>query len=121
MANTPRSPQEPTDPAQLRRDYRRQDLRRGDLADDPVAQFRRWFDQAVAAALDEPNAMVLGTSDGVRPSARTVLLKAFDGRGFVFFTHYESRKATEIAARWESLPPRIRDSISALILANSGE
>ncbi|MCP9786940.1 pyridoxamine 5'-phosphate oxidase [Cyanobium sp. N5-Cardenillas] len=94
-------PANPTDPAQLRRDYRRQELRRGDLADDPVAQFRRWFDQAVAAALDEPNAMVLGTSDGVRPSARTVLLKAFDERGFVFFTHYESRKATEIAAHPE--------------------
>jgi pyridoxamine 5'-phosphate oxidase len=91
----------PTDPAQLRRDYRRQALRRGDLAADPVAQFRRWFDQAVAAELIEPNAMVLGTSDGVRPSARTVLLKAFDGRGFVFFTHYESRKATEIAAHPE--------------------
>jgi len=91
----------PTDPAQLRRDYRRQALRRGDLADDPVAQFRRWFDQAVAAALDEPNAMVLGISDGVRPSARTVLLKAFDARGFVFFTHYESRKASEIGAHPE--------------------
>lgn len=88
----------PTDPALLRRHYQRADLRRADLADDPVAQFRRWFDQAVAAGLDEPNAMVLGTSDGVRPSARTVLLKAFDARGFVFFTHYDSRKATEIAA-----------------------
>ncbi|MCP9846026.1 pyridoxamine 5'-phosphate oxidase [Synechococcus sp. Lug-A] len=91
-------PPVPTDPAQLRRHYQRADLRRADLADDPVAQFRRWFDQAVAAGLDEPNAMVLGTSDGVRPSARTVLLKAFDARGFVFFTHYDSRKATEIAA-----------------------
>ncbi len=94
-------PPDPTDPAQLRRDYRRQALRRVDLAEDPVAQFRRWFDQAVAAELDEPNAMVLGTSDGRRPSARTVLLKAFDERGFVFFTHYESRKATEIAAHPE--------------------
>lgn len=94
-------PPDPTDPAQLRRDYRRQDLRRGDLAEEPVAQFRRWFDQAVAAGLDEPNAMVLGTSDGARPSARTVLLKAFDARGFVFFTHYESRKASEIAAHPE--------------------
>ncbi|MBC1261989.1 pyridoxamine 5'-phosphate oxidase [Synechococcus sp. BSF8S] len=91
----------PTDPAQLRRDYRRAALRRADLAADPVAQFRLWFDQAVAAELSEPNAMVLGTSDGTRPSARTVLLKAFDGRGFVFFTHYESRKATEIAAHPE--------------------
>jgi pyridoxamine 5'-phosphate oxidase len=94
-------PATPTDPAQLRRYYRRQDLRRGDLAEDPVAQFRRWFDQAVAAALDEPNALVLGTSDGHRPSARTVLLKAFDERGFVFFTHYESRKASEIGAHPE--------------------
>ncbi len=88
----------PTDPAQLRRDYRRAALRRADLAADPVAQFRHWFDQAVAAQLSEPNAMVLGTTHGNRPSARTVLLKAFDARGFVFFTHYESRKAREIAA-----------------------
>ena len=101
MLPDPMSPPEPTDPAQLRRDYRNAALRRGDLADDPVAQFRRWFDQAVAAGLEEPNAMVLGTSDGRRPSARTVLLKAFDGRGFVFFTHYDSRKATEIAAHPE--------------------
>lgn len=91
-------PPAPTDPAQLRRHYQQANLRRADLADDPVAQFRRWFDQAVTAELQEPNAMVLGTSDGVRPSARTVLLKAFDARGFVFFTHYDSRKATEIAA-----------------------
>jgi pyridoxamine 5'-phosphate oxidase len=91
----------PTDPAQLRRDYRSAALRRADLAADPVTQFRRWFDQAVAAELSEPNAMVLGTSDGHRPSARTVLLKAFDARGFVFFTHYGSRKATEIAAHPE--------------------
>ncbi len=91
-------PPAPADPARLRRDYRRAALRRVDLAADPVDQFRRWFDQAVAAELPEPNAMVLGTTDGSRPSARTVLLKAFDGRGFVFFTHYESRKATEIAA-----------------------
>ncbi|KEF40921.1 MAG: pyridoxine 5'-phosphate oxidase [Cyanobium sp. CACIAM 14] len=89
------------DPAQLRRDYRRAELRRADLAADPVEQFRRWFEQAVAAELSEPNAMVLGTSDGSRPSARTVLLKAFDARGFVFFTHYESRKATEIAVHPE--------------------
>ena len=90
-----------SDPAQLRRDYRREDLRRADLAADPVEQFRRWFDQALAAELSEPNAMVLGTSDGRRPSSRTVLLKAFDERGFVFFTHYESRKALEIAAHPE--------------------
>ena len=88
---------EPPDIAQLRRDYRRDGLRRVDLAADPVAQFRRWFSQATAAELLEPNAMVLGTTDGVRPSSRTVLLKAFDSRGFVFFTNYESRKAKEMA------------------------
>jgi pyridoxamine 5'-phosphate oxidase len=82
--------------AQLRRDYRRDGLRRADLDPDPVAQFRLWFEQAIAAELLEPNAMVLGTSDGRRPSVRTVLLKAYDSRGFVFFTNYGSRKAREI-------------------------
>jgi pyridoxamine 5'-phosphate oxidase len=86
------------DVAGLRREYRRAGLRRADLDPDPVEQFRRWFEQAREAQLTEPNAMVLGTSDGTRPSARTVLLKAFDARGFVFFTHYGSRKAREIGA-----------------------
>jgi pyridoxamine 5'-phosphate oxidase len=86
------------DVAALRREYRRAGLRRADLHPDPVAQFRLWFEQATAAELLEPNAMVLGTSDGQRPSTRTVLLKAFDHRGFVFFTNYASRKAREIAA-----------------------
>ena len=84
--------------AALRREYAREGLRRRDLADDPSAQFRRWFDEAVAAKLVEPNAMVLSTADGSRPSSRTVLLKAFDERGFVFYTNYESRKARDIAA-----------------------
>ena len=84
--------------AALRRNYTRDGLRRGDLAADPVAQFRKWFGEAVAAELVEPNAMVLATTDGKRPSTRTVLLKAYDERGFVFFTNYESRKAREIAA-----------------------
>lgn len=86
------------DVADLRRNYTRDGLRRGDLAAEPVAQFRKWFDEAVAAGLLEPNAMVLATTDGRRPSSRTVLLKAYDGRGFVFFTNYESRKARDIAA-----------------------
>lgn len=86
------------DLAALRREYRQAGLHRADLADDPVTQFRRWFEQATAAALLEPNAMVLGTCDGQRPSTRTVLLKAFDRRGLVFFTNYSSRKAREIAA-----------------------
>ena len=85
------------DVAALRRNYTREGLRRADLDPDPVAQFRRWFGEAVAAELVEPNAMVLSTTDGQRPSSRTVLLKAYDERGFVFFTNYESRKAREIA------------------------
>ena len=86
------------DVAELRRNYTRDGLSRADLDPDPVAQFRRWFTQAVEAQIVEPNAMVLGTTDGKRPSARSVLLKAYDERGFVFFTNYESRKAKEIAA-----------------------
>ena len=73
-------------------------LRRQDLDADPVAQFRLWLGEATAAALSEPNAMVLGTSDGRRCSSRTVLLKAFDQRGLVFFTNHGSRKASDIAA-----------------------
>jgi len=86
------------DVAELRRNYTRDGLSRADLDQDPVAQFRRWFTQAVEAQIVEPNAMVLGTTDGKRPSARSVLLKAYDERGFVFFTNYESRKAQEIAS-----------------------
>lgn len=93
-------PEEPTPPdvASLRRNYTRDGLRRQDLDPDPVAQFRRWFSQAAEAGLIEPNAMVLGTTDGTRPSSRTVLLKAYDERGLVFFTNYGSRKACDIAA-----------------------
>ena len=87
--------------AELRRNYTRDGLRRNDLDPDPVGQFRRWFTDAVAAELVEPNAMVLSTTDGRRPSSRTVLLKAYDERGFVFFTNYESRKARDIAAQAE--------------------
>lgn len=86
------------DVAALRREYTRQGLRRADLDPDPIAQFRQWFGEATSAELVEPNAMVLGTTDGKRPSSRTVLLKAYDERGFVFFTNYDSRKAQEIAA-----------------------
>jgi pyridoxamine 5'-phosphate oxidase len=85
------------DVAALRRNYTRDGLRRGELDPDPIGQFRKWFTEATAAELVEPNAMVLSTTDGKRPSSRTVLLKAYDERGFVFFTNYESRKAREIA------------------------
>jgi pyridoxamine 5'-phosphate oxidase len=67
--------------------------------DDPVELFREWFEAARAAGLELPEAMTLATADGDgRPSARTVLLKGVDDRGFSFFTNYESRKARELAA-----------------------
>ncbi|ADI13158.1 pyridoxamine 5'-phosphate oxidase [Truepera radiovictrix] len=84
--------------ADLRRDYTRGALRRADLDPDPVAQFRAWLDEACAAKLPEPNAMVLATvGPSGQPSARAVLLKGLDERGFHFFTNFESRKAREIA------------------------
>jgi len=82
----------------LRRDYDKNPLIESELDPDPVAQFRVWFDEARAACIPEPNAMTLGTADASgRVSCRTVLLKAYDERGFVFFTNYGSRKARQIA------------------------
>jgi len=87
------------DVADLRREYESQPLRRSELAEDPVEQFRRWFEEANSRGLLEPNAMTLATVDEVgRPWQRMVLLKAFDQRGFVFFTNLESRKARHIEA-----------------------
>lgn len=83
--------------ADLRREYSLATLDVADVDGDPVVQFQRWFDQATAAALLEPNAMTLATcgTDG-RPSARIVLLKGVDARGFVFYTDYRSRKAADL-------------------------
>ena len=83
--------------ARLRKEYTRAGLAESDANPDPIAQFRRWFDDALAAGLREPNAMTLATAtpDG-RPSARVVLLKGFDERGFVFYTNYEGRKGEEL-------------------------
>jgi pyridoxamine 5'-phosphate oxidase len=85
--------------ADLRKDYSLTGLVEKDLARDPFRQFEKWFQEAEAAKLHEPNAMILATAtrDG-RPSARTVLLKGLDGRGFVFYTNYESRKGRELEA-----------------------
>ncbi len=84
---------------ELRREYSDGTLEERDLAADWPTQFGRWLSGAVAAGLPEPNAMVLSTADRAgRPSSRTVLLKGYDDRGFVFFTNYESRKGTELSA-----------------------
>jgi pyridoxamine 5'-phosphate oxidase len=73
-------------------------LRRADLASDPLEQFRNWFAEA-SAALDVPEAMALGTATAEgAPSVRMVLLKGFDERGLVFFSHYTSRKGRELEA-----------------------
>lgn len=85
--------------AAMRREYEHAGLAEADLAADWLTQFRRWFADVAAADLPEPNAMIVATADAQgRPSARTVLLKGLDERGFAFFTNYGSRKATEIAA-----------------------
>ncbi len=79
--------------ADQRKEYTLAGLSEKDLAKDPFRQFERWFQEAEAAKVAEPNAMVLSTSGGDgRPSGRVVLLKGMDGRGFVFYTNYESRK-----------------------------
>ncbi|GGP89182.1 pyridoxine/pyridoxamine 5'-phosphate oxidase [Streptomyces virginiae] len=86
------------DPAMMRKQYRSEIVHEESLAEDPMEQFARWFQQAADSHLFEPNAMVVSTAtpDG-RPSSRTVLLKQFDSRGFVFFTNYASRKGRELA------------------------
>jgi pyridoxamine 5'-phosphate oxidase len=85
--------------ADLRREYAHARLDEKDVSLDPFAEFARWFAEAQAAEVEEVNAMVLATAtpDGW-PSARVVLLKGFDERGFVFFTDYRSRKGMELDA-----------------------
>jgi pyridoxamine 5'-phosphate oxidase len=85
--------------SRLRKEYTRAGLDESDAAQDPIEQFRGWFDDALAADLHEPNAMTLATATpGGSPSARIVLIKGFDERGFIFYTNYGGRKAREIEA-----------------------
>jgi pyridoxamine 5'-phosphate oxidase len=84
--------------ADLRRNYSLRGLKESDVDPDPFKQFHTWFTDVLNANLLEPNAMILATATrDAKPSARTVLLKAFDERGFVFYTNYESRKGRELA------------------------
>jgi len=85
------------DISHFRREYLRGGLSRVDLAADPVQQFSLWFEQARKTTISDPTAMVLATADvHGQPSQRTVLLKYYDEKGFVFFTNFDSRKASEI-------------------------
>ncbi len=103
--------------ADIRREYARAGLTEGDLAADPVDQLRLWLEQAQAVDPLEFTAMTLATADREgRPSARVVLLKGLDERGLVFYTNYESRKATELLGNpraalvfyWASLDRQVR-------------
>lgn len=87
------------DIGELRREYTQAGLSRATLDPNPIQQFNHWFNQALAAQVLEANAMQVATvSANGKPSLRTVLLKSYDERGFVFFTNYHSQKAQDIAA-----------------------
>jgi pyridoxamine-phosphate oxidase len=83
--------------AHLRKEYRNASLSEQDVLKDPIQQFALWFDNALEAKVQEPNAMTLATASkkGI-PSARIVLLKGFDPEGFIFYTNYESHKGKEL-------------------------
>jgi pyridoxamine 5'-phosphate oxidase len=103
--------------ADLRQEYTKHELSAETVSDNPIDQFREWFDQALEAEVEEPNAMTLATAgaDG-QPSARVVLLKGLDERGFIFYTNYDSQKGTELAQNpkaalvfwWEPLERSVR-------------
>lgn len=103
--------------ADLRKDYTLKDLNENEIDKNPFIQFKIWFNQSVAAQLPEPNAMTLATctTDG-KPSARMVLLKDIDERGFVLFTNYKSQKGQEISVNpqaalvfwWAELERQVR-------------
>jgi pyridoxamine 5'-phosphate oxidase len=83
--------------AELRREYTRASLSEEQVADNPVAQFAKWFDEALRSEVPEPNAMSVSTvAAGGLPSSRILLLKDFDERGFTWYTNYESRKGEEL-------------------------
>lgn len=103
--------------ADLRKDYGQASLDEADVLDDPIAQFTAWFEQALKAEVNEPNAMSLSTvaADG-RPSSRIVLVKQFDPRGFTWYTNYDSKKGADLRANghaallffWSELERQVR-------------
>ena len=105
------------DIADLRKDYRLKTLNEGDVAPDAIEQFTRWWNEAVKSNIDEVNAMTLATiTPDDMPSARIVLLKSYDERGFTFFTNYNSAKGKALEANpkaalvffWKELERQIR-------------
>lgn len=103
--------------ADIRKDYSQQSFSENEADTNPIQQFAQWWNEAVASEIDEVNAMTLATADaGGKPSARIVLLKDFDEKGFVFFTNYESQKGKELLANphaclvffWKELERQVR-------------
>ena len=119
----------PTSVADLRREYARARLDEANVSPDPITEFARWFEEAVKAEVQEPNAMTLASvsPDGA-PSARIVLLKGFDERGFTFFTDYRSQKGGDLEQNpraalvfyWPELERQIR-IIGATVLVGREE
>ena len=106
-----------TNVAQLRKDYGQATLNENDVADDPFVQFNAWFEEALKAEINEPNAMSVATVDAEgRPSSRIVLIKQYDPRGFTWYTNYESQKGRQLKANphaallffWSELERQIR-------------
>lgn len=107
----------PDNIADIRKSYSKKTLSDTEAADNPIIQFQLWWDEAVAAGIDEVNAMTLATAsmDSV-PSARTVLLKGFNDKGFLFYTNYESYKGKQLAENpkaclvffWKELERQVR-------------
>lgn len=106
-----------TDIAAIRRDYRLQTLSEADAATNPFEQFTAWWADAISSQIDEVNAFTLATATPAgKPSARIVLLKGYDEKGFVFFTNYNSKKgeqllqnpAAAIVFFWKELERQVR-------------
>lgn len=113
--------------ADIRKEYKLQTLSEKDILKDPFGQFDKWWQEAIRAGIDEPNAMTLATAsaDGM-PDARIVLLKGFDVQGFTFFTNYNSAKGLQLLENpraalvffWKELERQVR--ISGLVMLAPG-
>lgn len=106
----------PQDLSSLRIHYEKDELLEQNIGNEPLSLFSQWLDAAKASEIKEPNAMILSTINEGRPSARVVLLKGFDEKGFVFYTNYQSHKASELAQNsaaaitffWDALERQVR-------------
>lgn len=112
----------------IRKDYQLKSLDEKDIDKDPLVQFRIWWTEALLSNIDELNAMTLATADDKgKPSARIVLLKGFDEKGFVFFSNYQSKKAEDINKNpqaclvffWKELERQVR--VEGIIEKTSAE